>query len=76
MDISWLDKIEKLLHQKKITQLPVALFALFFFIDFEVVLSLLRLAPLIFTLIIFCLLLSLFACSVFSNLLVDLIQAV
>lgn len=63
MDISWLDKIEKLLHQKII-------------IDFEVVLSLLRLAPLIFTLIIFCLLLSLFACSVFSNLLVDLIQAV
>lgn len=66
----------KTVASKQITQLPVALFALFFFIDFEVVLSLLRLAPLIFTLIIFCLLLSLFACSVFSNLLVDLIQAV
>lgn len=66
----------KTVASKKITQLPVALFALFFFIDFEVVLSLLRLAPLIFTLIIFCLLLGLFACSVFSNLLVDLIQAV
>lgn len=76
MDISWLDKIEKLLHQKKSHNFLLLYLLFFFFIDFEVVLSLLRLAPLIFTLIIFCLLLSLFACSVFSNLLVDLIQAV